>query len=681
MAQAEWVPYDDVISAQEIGLKDWQEFLDKKRDRPAKFEAQIRAAFPQIQKTLLVRDHLFAIIESYISTAPWGERALSVEKLKKLNEIAYAKRSLDHSIMGPYKIHFEFGEGRFQVNGINATRLAINTGDSIIFNGNALSKKSFSISELTQIWLHELFHADADTITPLPQKDAWAARVAAWVEQRTQTTELGTGNRMTVLDLPPVEVEKIVPWLSKFPKGYGRISFEEQVQEELRHRFLVVHENANETAIVEGIYKAIRTYRDFVGSDFPDWNDLNRQASWPQLKMLNFRKRSDGTIQIEFEQNSLPIQKYQDDTWQKDTPQYSFPRDTSSEPSMPKNRYLVVYNQKDKTTEVRRTFSTPLQDGDFEVNRVQDFKNRRYVSVRVKMAGAIKLLKSGTSVHLIAKDIDSKVNISAVLIQKRIINDDEVLLHFELPQRNLEVVQILIPTQEKTGLYSELNLRPSKVQYLHGAGPQESANLHIQSIEVAKLLKKGQPLIAVLNLQSKKTVVGVTMELQHTLQAVRTRWTGSSPQVMQDELGYVGMGKKYFFDKKNINAKVVDGQTRLSLQIPEKPITQFQPGPIVQRFRSWAYKLDRQLTAQTIFDTRNRSISNVWIHFEDGTNDKVLASKLGVPFSFGSEQEEREFEIEAKRRVEQYIKTTDWGDRPSAEDKDNGKDKTCRSLF
>lgn len=647
VSQGEWVPFHEAsYRVQEVRLKEVRELAIQEKYKNWKFKEVMAAGNPQMDKVLIIRDHLVPIIEAYVAdpTVP-GSYTENKNNLEFLKKIFYSGHEGMGSIISEYNVVFEFAEDRMRVVGVEPTRLAVNSGHDITFNANALATNKYSVADLVQIWLHEIFHGD--TTTPLQIKDEWAAKVALWVQSKTQVIDLSDGSKVTLLKLPAPETTDLKPGFSKLAKGieqrYKTLSFEEQFQEELRSRFLIFKEDEKKTELVTEVYKAAKTYGDFLRSEFPTWDPYSK-LSWPQVQVTEIRKKVDGSIRLEYHQKSLPLQATQGGGYHKDT-QYA-----TTEPDLPQNRYRIDFNPETATTDIQRTYSVPLQDGDFEVQRIQDVRQKRYVSVRLNIPDSLKVLKSGTSVHLIAKDLQTKNNLSAVLLSQRVLNNEEVLLQFELPQRNIEISQILIPTQNKDGMYHELALRPSKIQLLNGHGPLESPNLKIQSFTIQEREKKTDPLRAHLKTQSQKRITGVTLEMEHTVQAIRTQWNGF--QQMHDDLGSYGVGKKYYLDKKSLSAKKTAEGVDLTLLLPEENISQFRQGPRIRKMITEAYNFQKTLQAETLRDQGSRQITNAWIHFEDGTNEKIPFEKIPPAFSFISQEETNE----AEREIQEYVR-------------------------
>ena len=136
---------------------------------------------------------------------------------------------------------------RFQVDGIEQDRIAVNTGQKIIFNMKILNQKSFSYAELTQIFLHELFHFYPNVDISI--KDQWANNIANKIKQNERINISTHGEMIRSIFLPSITEVKKVP--------YDDLPYQDQYFDMLKDRLLVSIETNNFLKYSTEVYSAI----------------------------------------------------------------------------------------------------------------------------------------------------------------------------------------------------------------------------------------------------------------------------------------------------------------------------------------------------------------------------------------------------------------------------------------
>lgn len=686
-AKANWVYVEPThFNFQELRIKEISDYLLNNPDTRWKHKESFLKALPQIQKVLIVRDFLIPIVSSYTNTQInlTGSRNDETE-LEKLKNIIHTREDYK-SIVSEYNVHFKLGKNQFLVDGVPTTRLAINTGDTIIFNGEALGSRSYSVAEITQIWLHEIFHLDQKI--PIQIHDQWIAKVTQWISERTQVLDLNNNSKITLFSMPTTEEKEVRPGDSPLSKNqYHNSTFEEQFKDKLKSQFLVLQESPKETKLLDNIYDGLRTYSNILNNQFPDWEYLNL-ISWPQIKFIEMKKKYSGNIVFKITQNNQFLLKdYQNNSF---AAVERFTTGTYSQfPTTPNDIFSLEYNPITSSTIIQRTYSKPLPESDFEINRIKDTKENRYLSIRLNIPDPTKTLKTSISTHLLLKNPDTSTVTSIPLTKYRIIGPNEVILHFQVPQLNFEISQIILPIINTEGLYSELAIRPSKPQYLFGTNIMQKSDFELASFEIKEKELEKDKVAAELKLKSKKSISHVTLELEQFVRAVHHDWNNTSgsynplsfspetSHAKQTTLGELGVGRKYFFAKEKLNIKNELNHTRIRIFIPEDLVEKIEKGPRFDYARkiSWAYNvhLKGNRKAKTIYDTRYRKITNAWIHFDDGSQEKIDTTKLPPNFSFVSKEEKNNALQEAKRHFSQSLGIYD--------DTADIKKLECRGLF
>lgn len=617
--------------------------LLRTRHRQYKYKKSFLNAYSQIQKLLIVRDYLIPIVESYANTlTQYNEQTEAFSKLQQLKEYILTERKYK-TLLHPENIYFEFGETRFQVEGVDPTRLAINTGDIIIFNGEALAARSFSVEELFQIWMHEIFHLDP--LTLLREKDFWISKVTQWVRERSQQIELKKNHRMTMLFLPQVIKEIITPGVTNYsyPNNQYWPSVEEHRKLENQSHLLIIQEDPDRTVLAKKLYNAIQDYTSHPNNESTvvGNSQFKGYIIWPYTESIKMQKRTNGSVQLAVTQKSFFYEANGDNYFS-----YAHSHvhsDISILPSIPKETFNIFYNPFDFSTEVQRSYTVPLPDADFEVQKITDTNKERNITVRLNIPDSGNILNKISTIHLLARDLETKTKLSINITQYQLINTDEILLEFKVPQRNITINQLNVPLTNSEGLYHELALRPSKPQVLYGSNSLDVSEFETKSFIINNKKNKNDSLTAKIQLISKKVITGLTLEVDQVAQANRVDWlNGTQDQQKHVNLGYIGIGRKFYFEQKDLKIQSTPNQSTITLSLPESTVSLIQNGPkkTLSSF-SWAYELPVQYKAETLTDTHKRSVINAWVHFSDGSYEKIEKSKLPENFSLISQQEER----------------------------------------
>lgn len=405
--------------------------------------------------------------------------------------------------------------------------------------------------------------------------------------------------------------------------------------------------------------------------------------SWPHIESIEMQKKTNGNVQLSIVQKTIFYGANGDNYFSKVQPDLY--ASVSLLPAIPKETFNILYNPTDLSTEILRSYEVPLPDGDFEVQKITDTQSDRYVRMRLNIPDSINILNKMTSIHLIARDLETTSKLSIGITQYQMINTDEVLLEFKVPQRNIALNQLLIPLTDSKGMYYELSLRPSKPQILYGSEALNPSELKIHTFTINKKKKKTDSLKAIIQLNSKKTITGITLEVDQIARAKRVSWINSTiDQQTKDPLSYIGVGRKFYFDQKNFLIRSNQNENKIILNIPESNISIVQSGPEHTTISWWIkYTQTHRYKGETLTDTQERSITNAWVHFSDGSYEKIEKSKLPENFSLISQEEERAQKKQAKSSA------FSWREHRKMFDLDikvkdffeDAKPLDCKSLF
>ncbi|MNK85623.1 hypothetical protein D3C87_1055080 [compost metagenome] len=605
-------------------------FSDWTPEKEKIHRADFEKFMPRAQQILLVRDQLLPLLQAYQYANPYDTYASKMIEIFKQTFPANARPGDPNAI----HVFFDYStDGRFQVDGIEAERLAVNTLSEIRFNILGLMKKqSLSIPDTVQLWLHELSHFDERT--PLEVRDKWVATVTQWTQERTMEINVDRKRKILALVLPaPRTLPETLEQGNR--DGFWAVTPESLHIEEVKKGFLLLEQDGKGTRLYNDAYKGFQTFDNFIKKGAAEWDRLAYgvvTVNWPTVQVHSVKLLPNKNIQFEYTQKSNLYQvDAMDQRKFKPGSAYLLTRETIT-PDFPENTYRVEVNPETSALDIKRNYSQNLQDGDFEMFRVQDHKTDRYISLRLKLKDASKRLLQSPSIHLVGKDLKNPELLSFEIKKIRLLSNDEVLLHVKVPNRNLEISQLLIPVVDKYGRYSEAKILPSKPFSLFASQNLAFAATKIESLEIHDKQFAEDQVRASLRIQSGKKIVGVTVDLEHTLLALQ-----GSRFESRNTLTMVGEGRKYFI--KNQDLKMKD--SILSFAIPEEMISQVKQGALMEKDITVFYTKRWRDSAQTLKDTEYRHVRAMWVHFADGTLAKVPDSKLpnnGFSFKFDAEK-------------------------------------------
>jgi hypothetical protein len=605
-------------------------YSDWTPEKEKKHRADFEKFMPRAQQILLVRDQLLPILQAYQEATPSDTYASKMIAIIKQTFPAKAYAN-DPNVIN---VFFDYStNGRFQVDGIEADRLAINTLSEIYFNILGLLKKEkLSLPDTVQLWLHELSHFDDHT--PLETRDKWVASVTQWTQERTTEIKLDGERKILSLVLPaPRELPDTIEQGSNSQSW--AVTPESLHLNEVKKGFLILEQDTKGTRLYSDAYKGFQTFDNFIKNGAAQWDGFaygTLTVNWPTVQVRSVKVLPNKNIQFEFTQKSNIYQRDAMDQ-RKFNPGSVYPvTQTTIMPDFPVNTFRVEVNPQTSEIDIKRNYSQNLQDGDFEIYRVQDHNTDRFLSLRLKLKDVSERLKQSPSLHVIGKDLKNAEILSFEITKMRFLKNDEVLLHLKVPNRNLEISQILLPVVDKYGRYSETKILPSKPFSLFASLNLSFAASKVENLEIHDKQFAEDQVHASLRVQGGKKVVGVTLDMEHTLLAVQgSRF--NSP----DTLTLVGEGRKYFIKPQNLKMK----DSVLSFAIPEEMISQVKEGALMEKKITAFYTRKWRDSAKTLRDTQNRQIRAMWVHFADGSVAKVPDAKLpneGFSFKFDAEK-------------------------------------------
>jgi hypothetical protein len=556
--------------------------------------------FSRAQMILIVRNQLPGIIQSYARTT--GD----FQSSHYYDFIAGNLAKGDRSDFSDYKIFFEFDtNGKFQTQDIEPNRLAINTGAEIYFNVKDIAaKESFTAADAVQLWLHEILHSDPSM--PLEVRDAWGAKVAQFVRERTTEIQMTPERKIIAVTTPDGDYGKM--------ENLGN-SPDDDFYRSLKDRFLIFEETPHGAKVLSDVYGGFSTFGNSLSGRY--FNN-SKTVQLPLVTVEKVRQTGKNTLQIEYRQETMFYRENYRGGYEKEKSGLGY----SGVMNRPGDKFRVEWNVENSSVETSRTYSSPLVDGDFEIYRVKDIGAKRFVSLRVKMQD-MKPLLNADSLHLLAKDKRNSQLLSFELKQVRVLSKDEVLLHVMLPQKTMEISQILLPESNSENAYSEISLRPSKPLLLQGKDEVVRSPLKFKSMSItAKATDKDKVHLRV-ELTDTNGVKGLTLDLEHEMRAQSFN-AGFSDIEKAEVESYIGLGRKYFLSGSDL--KISGGA--LTIAVPEVDLTKYQMGPVLTQKISAFYTRKWQNKLPYLQDNDSRRVMAVWVHYADGRVEKVPFSQL-----------------------------------------------------
>lgn len=616
-----------------------------------------KKGFTRAQMILIVRDQLPGIIQSYARTTGDYQSSQFYEF------IAGNLAKGDRSEFSDYKIFFEFdSNGRFQTHDIEPNRLAINTGHEIYFNLKDIAQKeSFTVADAVQLWLHEILHSGPSV--PLEVRDAWGAKVAQFVRERTIEIQMAPDRKIIAVTTPDGDYGKM-EYLGRSP--------DDDFYKSLRDRFLIFEETTLGAKILRDVYAGFSTFGNSLSGNY--YKNSNT-VQLPLVTVEKVRKAGKSTIQIEYRQETMFYRGNYRGGYEKEKAGIGY----SGVMNRPGDKFRVEWNVENSSVETSRTYSSPLNDGDFEIYRVKDVGTRRFASLRVKMRD-VKPLLNADSLHLLAKDKRNTQLLSFELKQVRVLSKDEVLIHVLLPQKTMEISQILMPETNSENAYSEVSLRPSKPLLLQGKDEVASSPLKFKSMSVTRKATDKDKVQMRFELTDTSGVKGLTLDLEHEMRAQSFKAGFSNIQKEEVE-SHIGLGRKYYLSGAEL--KISGGAVTVAM--PEVDLTKYQMGPVLTQKISRFYTRKWQDKLPYLQDNYSRRVTAVWVHFTDGRVEKVPLSKLPTKnFTLESQEaEQKRFGLDFSpsdyldlEQLEDYLKGRNSGWVPESD-----LTRTCQEIF
>lgn len=584
-------------------------------------------AYPQIQMILMFKEHLTDILMAYSKINSTNQ----VQKYADLSRKSFPPNSFYNKSPEKIDIHLYIStDGKFQVEGVENDRVAINTGREILIHGNALARMdSMTPHQVVQLLLHELLHADK--VTTLEVKDKFSTEVAKWLESQTSLFQLKNKNIFWFIKID----EKAEP-----PERFTLRNFYQNetlntliTNEYLKKSFLAITQNSFETRFEDQFYSSFKSFDGFLNGDLPvsyfvGAGGSKYRLSLPLIQLETPRLSSTGTLVFDYSQLNVNYKAADDDDFQRGEIQLD-----------PPLKFKTELNLEGRKCEVRRTYPINMIDGSFALDRIVKMPQSNYLSLRVHADNLSELIKSPEfKFTLFAKDLNSLSTLTYESQKINLLNPQEALIDFELAPYAMELSQLIIPEisteigaeTKLVGFYKEHVFRSKERILLEG-----SASSPIQKIESAVEINETGGVT--IKIQSDLKIKSVILDVLHVLNLQKPRWDGGLMQsgIMNDyglyeyyaptdDAGIQAMGRKYQLSGKDLVQLRQGGTVNLTFAVPAKAITMRANGPaFFVKPSPFGPKYKLTAKANVIIDTGNREISNIWVQFEDGTTLKL----------------------------------------------------------
>lgn len=642
-------------------------------------------AMPRIQLISLMRKQLIPILQAYQAVASPEDIQLAKTAIGILQK-AFPLRSQD-AVPTNFRLVFaRTTDGIFQVDGIKSNRLAVNTGDSIIFHVNGLiEKETFTLEDVTQLLLHEVMHLD--THTELAIKDRWSTKVSDWVKTNSTTLSLGKDVQLLTLNLPkPESTSEYLEKANDEKQSWKTLTPTEQLKLEIQNQFLALHQSTGGTRVYDEIYQGFKTFDNRTDQQSANWDDYhNKVLNWPHVKIGSVRLNATGKLLIEYGQVSNFFESRYAVNQNTKYPKFG-ESSAITTPDVPEANFRIEFDPKDLSIETSRTYSSVLKNGDFEIYRATDKTDKRYLRIHLKLNDIANTIKSENGLRLIAKDLQTMNQISLPVSQIRFLRANEAVLRVEAPLSQIELNQILIPQVNAGGFYSELSIKPSKRIMLQGLIPFTESKLKVKKMVFKEAKKEKESAKLQIDINSEKKVVGITLDLQHLVELKSTNWDRvtmghpfTTPLNGDEIMTYAGVGRKYLITGKDLTLKTNGKLQSVQFAVPAFVIAQEMDGPEYEKTITWAYHVKFTAKARTIVDTLDRQVTNAWIHFTDGTFEKIPTAQLPADFSLANKASAERLWQERRARFDLDENETASKEKPPRTK--SSKKIRCESLF
>lgn len=618
--------------------------------------ADFKKALPNLQLIVLVRKNLISIIESYMATNALTDTSYSAKAIQVLKEVLMPANGYHNR--KTLELNFQrTSDGIFQVNGIKSNRLAVNTDSKILIHVNAMAKlDNFTIEDATQLLLHEFLHADKNT--PLEEKDSWSTKVATFVKENSQSLNLGLDRKLITLILPTnvTEIKSL---------EIADLRYVEQIlTQQLQKNNIILLQTKEQTHIYNEAYSGFKTFDNRTDNGEKQKYGYERTINWPQIQIKSIRANSLGHVLVDYDQLSQmytlrPPSPFLYDRKNKGTT----PATDNLLPQVPLAQFRIELDPATGAVETVRNYSSNLQTADFEINKITDQKEKRFISVHVRLENIASYLKSEPP-HLIAKDVTNNQLLSISTRKIKLLNPQEALLHFEVPAASLQLSQILLPQSGSGFSYSEISIKPSKKIQIDGVRSLEKNQLSVDIFNVRQAKKRTDPTVGLLKLKGNKKITGITLDMQHTVALQEAYLPNGLDFYRHNLLTFAAISRKYSIDIKQIKTKSTIDDTVVQFTIPSQKMSEVIQGAVITQRISRDFTINTQTQAETIYDNGTRHITGAWIHFEDGTYEKVDSKKMPQGFSIISKEDQKKQQEQIKDNVDAYFESLDMGNPP-----------------
>ncbi len=660
------------MDANQLTRPDW--LLKKKR----KLLEIYSKAYARMQMMIQVRDFLPSLVEAYAS-----QDSTTAEISKKFLESLQTNIKDTTDLYGwkwgplnPFPMYFTASlDGRFQVSGIEQDRLAVNSGSAVYINVNRLAEmEDLEIPKIVQLLLHEYTHL-VDSV-PLAERDAWSAKVREWVQNTSWKIRLKDGSVVHALAAPTGTLLPQTLSIRNFSGDQPHLQM--HFQRQLRKSLLLIRETADAARPWLDLFDNFQTFENRTRVSMKNITPMNdvsySYVAFPKIRITNLSADSLGRVILSYSQSSSYLGR--DTGTQTYRPAGDFEGNGDALfPQIPDVQYKIEYSPDQDVTETRKVYSSELAAADFEIYRMVEKGSRRYISLRLKKSEELKTM--GKNVFLIAKALGPNQQISIPVSQMRDLSPSEVLLHFEVPPRALEISQLLIPVIENNlvSAEKEITIRPRQKLQLQGPDTEPTSSLQVKLFDVAEKLpgnlsreklsrmkadvevhrlglgakgataedlrnlSPGRPAEFHLQLLDDRKIRGITLEVEHTVQNARIRWNvnvvrdfgspGIHPQQTEADLvGTSAIGRKYYLSGRDLKIQQTGDQIDLKFDMPFDYLKKVEEGPRYKDKISWAYTFVGRMKAYSFWDTGYRKVAGAWIHFEDGSAEKIPVKDL-----------------------------------------------------
>lgn len=536
------------------------------------------------------------------------------------------------------KFHFQwtYNNEFLNINNDN-NRLAINAGNDIYFHVNRLNQLK-SVTDHLSLLVHEYSHliTHNDNIAEIDKDMAFFVK---WVESNTQVFKMPHGRELIFIQSKQKTPQRLASSYTvtddrllgyarfKSQGNYERISyqagdhmskFRPAFEGIARSSVLAIEKTESDVIVFQNFYKQLKDDNKYVDSSKFGLNYI--ELSMIDIQNIKLKTTQSVSVEYQLVQNNYFLENSQ--YVEKSIKALNLSANNLSE-NLPRYHNLEISSSLKKIshqTNYRNKES-------YLINRLQlQDLNEEKVKLIVHDFQSIGSYKD-SQYHLVGKNSKYKQLVS-LLAKSVVLNEKNLTLVFD--KKNIidfEVSYLLISQiNNQTGLYEENIIRPNEKYKSEQKRIFSKNKVNVSHLSAEKDTAENKYFFN-LKYNSNKKVSAVTIELQQSVDTYgtlrhKTMHAGGIGNIHNNNETITShiYAQKYFLSSDEFSSFSND---QLQFSIKAKfVLSQTDPQTIVRKYsRFFQVKQTHYMTMQKGTDISH--ISQLWVHFEDGTFEKI----------------------------------------------------------